>query len=316
MSRSRIIRNILILILAFLLFTIWYQKCIINDVPTSTLPLVKYYDVYLISTDEKYQFWQYVNNGAADMAEIVGINYFWRAPVVREPEEQIKIINKVVEDGADGLLVVADDPRLISGAIEDAKARGVKVVYIDAPANEEVITTLSTDNYEAGFAAGYSMISNLKKSGIKEGSIGIIDVRSKVTTQQRDAGFRDALNTEPSYKVLETIDTNGDPRNAELAAEQMINQNDNLVGLFATNEGTSEGIGNAIKKNKNNIVGIGFDKSDTTMELFNEGSLKAIISQHPYTMGYLGVAEIVAALLGKDTGPSFIDTDFTVIEKD
>jgi ribose transport system substrate-binding protein len=49
------------------------------------------------------------------------------------------------------------------------------------------------------------------------------------------------------------------------------------------------------------------------LELLRAGSIKAIIAQNPYTMGYLGVAEAVAAILGKDTGPDYINTGVGVI---
>ena len=48
------------------------------------------------------------------------------------------------------------------------------------------------------------------------------------------------------------------------------------------------------------------------MKLLNDGSLKVIINQNPYTMGYLGMAEAIAAILGKNTGPEFINTGVTV----
>jgi ribose transport system substrate-binding protein len=86
------------------------------------------------------------------------------------------------------------------------------------------------------------------------------------------------------------------------------------VGKYRFNVGTSQGVGYAIKANDNRFVGIGFDKSDITMKLFNDGSLKVIINQNPYTMGYHGMAEAIAAVLGKDTGPSFINTGFSVLE--
>jgi ribose transport system substrate-binding protein len=85
--------------------------------------------------------------------------------------------------------------------------------------------------------------------------------------------------------------------------------------LFATNEVTSEGVGTAIKANQNRIVGIGFDKSDLNLKLLDSGSLKAIVVQNPYTMGYLGMAEAFAALKGYDTGPSYIDTGVSVLRK-
>ncbi len=248
------------------------------------------------------------------MAALTGVKYFWRYPDERNPDKQITVINNAVDDGAVALLVAADNPKLISGAIEDAKARGVKVIYVDAPANEEAVTTLSTENYEAGFAAGNKMIEYLEGQGMESGSIGIVSIINKSTTMQREEGFRDAFAEKTDYTILKTVYTNGEPYNAQLAAQELINQNSDLVGLFGTNEGTSEGVGYANKAYDNRIVGVGFDKSDITKKLLNEGSLKVIIEQNPYTMGYLGMAEAIASILGKNTGPNFINTGFTILE--
>jgi ribose transport system substrate-binding protein len=314
MKHRRIIVDIAVIIVAFFVFVIWYENCIKDTVPTSSFSQVSSYDVYLITPDESYQFWQYMNQGAADMAELMGVRYFWRVPEDRTARKQIEVINEVVNDGADALLVAADDPKLISNAIEDAKARGVEIVYVDAPANEEAKTTLATENYDAGYIAGEKMLSYLDQLGMDSGSIGIISIEDKSTALQREDGFRDALAAKLRYIPLPTVYTNGESAEAQQAAENLINQNSDLVGLFATNEGTTQGIGNAIQANNNKFVGIGFDRSDATMRLLDGGSLKAIINQNPYTMGYLGMAEAMAAMLGKDTGPTYINTGFTVLE--
>lgn len=315
MKLKKIIIDITVIVAAFILFVIWYENCIRNTVPTSELSNVKYYEVYLITPAEDYQFWEYVNKGAADMSADIGINYKWLTPSQRDPENQNELINQAVDEGADALLVAVEDPKLISGVIEDAKAKGVKVVYVDAPATEEAIITLATNNYEAGLTAGKLMITTLERMGIEDGSIGIISKKSKATTMLREEGIRDAFAADSRYSLLETEYTNGDPDTAKLAAENIINKNMDLVGLFGTNEGNSQGMGEAIKDHNNRYVGIGFDKSDITMKLLSEGSLKAIINQNPYTMGYLGMAEAVAALLGRNTGPNFINTGYSVIEK-
>lgn len=38
--------------------------------------------------------------------------------------------------------------------------------------------------------------------------------------------------------------------------------------------------------------------------------------QNSYTMGFLGMAEAVAAILEKDTGPIYINTGISVLKKD
>jgi ribose transport system substrate-binding protein len=313
---KKTIIDISVIFIAFLLFIIWHQNVITNKTQ-ETLSRLPIYDVYLITTDKQYEYWENMNKGAADMAEAIGVKYTWDAPEQRNVNEQIKVIQKAVNAGAEAILVAADDPRLISRVIEDAKARSVKVIYVDSPAYEEAITTLATDNYEAGVQAAQSMISILDSDGITSGSIGIVSYASKANTELRERGFRDTLVNDPRFRVLDTIYTaSGEPEEAQEAAELMIKQNEDLVALFGTNEGTSEGVGYAIRENDNRYIGVGFDKTEANSKLLQNGSLRAIIAQNPYTMGYLGVAEAVAALLGKDTGPEFINTGIKVIKKE
>jgi len=268
MRWNRIMMDIAVITLAFLLFIIWHRNSIENVVQT-TIPNIEFYKVYLITTDKGYQYWEILNERAADMA-----------------------------------------------AIEDAKARNVKIIYVDSPAYEEATTTLTTNNYEAGVLAGQTMISILDEMGIESGSIGIINLAAKENTRLREIGFRDTLAKDVRFKVLETIYTETDiPEDTQEAAERMINENEDLVALFGTSEGTSIGVGNAIKANENRYVGVGFDKTEVMTQLLNDGNLQAIIDQNPYTMGYLGMAQAVAAIFGKDTGPEYIDTGVTVVRR-
>ncbi len=316
MRLRKIMIDIAVISLAFILFVAWHQGVIVRKAQM-TIARVKFYEVYLITTDKEYQYWDFINQGAADMARAVGINYFWDAPEERTVFGQIDVINRAVESGAEALLIAADDPKRISSVVEDAKARGVKVIYVDSPAYEEAVTTLATDNYEAGVRGGETMISILDEMGITEGSIGIIGYAEKANAELREKGFRDTLAKDGRFQVLDTLETRrGDPKEAQELAELLIKENEDLVGLFGTNEGTSVGVGNAIKANDNRYIGVGFDQTDTMMELLRNGSLKAIIDQNPYTMGYLGMAEAVAAILGKDTGPEYINTGVSVIRSD
>lgn len=315
MKYKKIMIDIVVIFFAFILFVVWHQNTIKDAKQVSSLKLIRYYEIYLITTDKEYQYWEFLNRGATDMAKAVGVKFYWDAPEERNANKQIEVIKKAVDSGADALLVAADDPKKISGVIEDAKARGVKVIYVDSPANEEAISTLATNNYEAGVIAGKQMLAALEAKGSKGGSIGIVSVADKENTALREMGFRKVIADDGRFILLETEYTNGDPMVAQGVSERIIAENADLVSLYGTNEGTSEGVGNAIKANNNNYVGVGYDKTDINMQLLKEGGLDVIIDQNPYTMGYLGVAQAVAAILGKDTGPDYIDTGVTIIKE-
>ena len=252
--------------------------------------------------------------GAREMASMLGVTYEWDAPLTRDVNEQIQIFNNAVAAGADAIMLAASDPLKISGAVEEAKAKGVKIIYVDAPAFEEAVITLATDNYTAGRIAGENMFYELEEIGATYGSIGIIGVTPENrTTVNRELGFRDYFKPFATYQILETIYTNGDPELAKQATEKYIRDNPNLVGVFSTNEGSTLGMGYALRENDINITGIGFDITETIQEMIRDNTIQAVMVQNPFTMGYLGMAQAVAALRGFDTGPKFINTGVTVV---
>jgi len=311
MNLKRITVNAVVILLAFALFILYYEKSIKSK--TIAVSSLSRYRVTLVTMDKISSFWDIMNQGASDMAKLLGVTYNWLAPAERNVDEQIEIIRNAANEGVDAMLIAASDPVKVSGAIEDAKALGVKIIYVDAPAYEEGIVTLATNNYSAGLTAGQTMIDELEALGIRSGSIGIIGVtRENITTAERERGFRDAINANGNYRLLETRYTDGiRPHEFAMPAE-LIMENADLVGLFGTNENTTEGVGAAIRQSGRNIVGIGFDINPNIEQMIEAGYLKAVMLQNPYTMGYLGMAEAVAALLGLDTGPEFIDTGVSV----
>lgn len=315
MKPKKIIIDILIIIAAFALFVLWFNNNE-KDATFTTVPLNQDYKIYLITKDNYYQFWHFINDGAADMSALLGLNYIWDAPEAVDFVKQTEILNNAVKNGADAIVIAASDIIELTNPIKEAKEKGVKIVYVDTPTMEEGIVTLATNNNEAGIIAAENMILELELLGIQKGEIGIVGLNTITeSTMQRERSFRKTIEEDGRYTLLNTVYEEGEPIASQAATTQLINEHEDLVGLFGTNEGSTEGIGNAIKADNNRIVGMGFDISDRNMELLEEESLKVVIDQNPYTMGYLGVAQAFAALKGFDTGPSYIDTGVSIIRK-
>lgn len=269
--------------------------------------------VYLITMDKMDQHWVNVDAGAKSMAQALGLNYKWDAPDVKDNAKQIEAVNNAVADKADLILLAANDPKAISEAVKNAKAKGVKIIYVDSAADEPAIATLSTNNYQAGVLAGETMIAELKAVGKTSGKIGIVGVNTATnSTMDRENGFKSVLEA-AGYTMLTTEYKDGDAAASQEAAYGFIVGNDDLVGLYGTNEGSTVGVGNAIKASGKGLIGIGFDKSDAIQGLLNDGSLKAAMAQNPFTMGYLGVGQAYAALNDLSTGPAVIDTGVAVL---
>lgn len=271
--------------------------------------------VYLITMDKMDQHWVKVDEGAKTMAGALGLKYKWDAPDVKDNAKQIEAVNNAVADKANLILLAANDPKAISAAVKNAQSKGVKIIYVDSGADVPAIATLSTNNFAAGELAGKTMIAELKAAGKAAGKIGIVSVNTATnSTMERENGFRNVVKA-AGYTILTTEYKDGDAAASQEAATGFISGNGDLVGLYGANEGSTVGVGNAIKASGKPIIGVGFDKSDAILGLLKSGALKAAMAQNPYTMGYLGVAQAYAALADLSTGPAVIDTGVSVLRK-
>ena len=273
------------------------------------------YKIALITMDSVDQHWVSLKEGAEEEAKADGVTVDFMAPDVKDDAKQIECINNAVAGGYDAILVAANSEDAVSGALQEAVDAGIKIVYVDSPANVEAEATFSTDNKAAGKTAGEEMIKALEDKGVKDGSIGIVNINNSTNTAiQREAGFREAFEG-TDYELLETQFCEGDAAKAQTIAENYITEG--VVGIYGTNEGASTGVGNAIKASgSDEIVGVGFDKSDTLKGLIEDGYLVCTMAQNPDQMGKLGVQACIKALNGEDLGGEVTDTGVSVLTKE
>lgn len=270
--------------------------------------------IALITMDSIDQHWVTLNEGAQKAAEECGVTVTFMAPNVKDDALQIEQVNNAVAGGYQAIVVAANGPDAISAALKDAASQGVKIVYVDSPANVEAEATFSTDNTAAGKTAGETMLKKLTEDGVTEGKIGIINVNAATAScVMREEGFRSAFEG-TGFTLMETQYCEGDAAKSQSIAENYITQG--VVGIFGCNEGSTTGAGNAIKASGDNkIIGVGFDKSDAINGLIQDGFLLATMAQNPDVMGYEGVKAAVAALNGESLGGAVTDTGVSVLTK-
>lgn len=270
--------------------------------------------VFLITMDQMDQHWQHVNAGCEKaVAEVGGIDYKWLAPDVKDDNKQIESINNAVAAGADVILLAANGPNAVTAALKEATSAGVKIIYVDSAADYPAEQTLATDNVAAGATAGQQMLDAFKAKGITSGTIGIISVNAATaSTVARESGFRKVFEG-TKFTLLETQYCNGDAAISKDMSSNFITQG--VVGLFGANEGSTVGVGNAIKEASKDIIGVGFDKSDMIMSLIDHGYLLCTMAQNPEVMGYEGIKTAKNVLDGKAISKKYVDTGVSVLTK-
>ena len=269
--------------------------------------------IALITMDSIDQHWVTLNEGAQEEAKELGVTVSFMSPNTKDDAQQIECVNNAVAGGYQAIIVAANGPDAISSALKEAKDAGIKIVYVDSPANVEAEATFSTDNEAAGETAGKEMLKALEESGITSGKIGIVNVNAATdSTVKREAGFRSAFEGK-GYELMETQYGEGDAAKSQTIAENYITQG--VVGIFGCNEGSTNGAGNAVKAAGADVVCVGFDKSDAILGLIDDGYILATMAQNPDVMGYEGVKAAVAALNGENLGGAVTDTGVSVLTK-
>lgn len=270
--------------------------------------------IYLITMDQMDQHWVNVDKGAQKAAaELGNVEYKWIAPDVKDDAKQIECVNNAIAGGAQAIMIAANGPDAITASLKEAADEGIKIIYVDSPANFDAVATLATDNQAAGKTAGTKLIESLKEKSITSGKIGVIGVNASTdSTVKREAGFRSAFEG-TEFELLETQYSDGDAAKAKDIGANYITEG--CVGLFGTNEGSTVGAGNAIQEAGGDVLAVGFDKSDMILQLIKNDFLVATMAQNPDVMGYEGVKTAADALDGKEPASKNLDTGVSVLDK-
>ena len=162
------------------------------------------YKIALITMDSIDQHWITLKEGAEKAAAELGVELTFMAPNTKDDALQIEQVNNAVSAGNKAIIVAANGPDAISSALKEAEAAGVKIIYVDSPANVEAEATFSTDNTAAGKTAGETMLDALTEKGVTSGKIGIVNVNAATAScVARENGFRSAFEG-TGFELLET----------------------------------------------------------------------------------------------------------------
>ncbi len=272
------------------------------------------YKIYLITMDQGSNYWQNIDAGCRQAAEEIGdIDYHWLAPTARSVAEQKKCVDRAVAEGAQAILISAASETELNENLREATANGIKIVYVDSAATEKALATLMTDNEQAGRVAGATMRQALYDAGISSGTIGIVAMNQHAqNTILRIEGFRSIFKN-THFTVAPTIYMQTDRQDVK----DNVKVRPEYIGFFGANEQMTRAVSEQVWESGTNQIIIGFDTSDYTLSMIQEGVIYATMQQKPEKMGHDGLVLAVRALKGEssDTG-GVTDTGVAVITKE
>ena len=210
----------------------------------------KKWRVMVIPKGTTHEFWQSVHAGASQgAAESGDVEIIWQGPAREDDRtEQIKLIQGAVASGVDGIVLAPLDAKALVEPVEQAIAKGIKVVIFDSGLESDKISSfVATDNYHGGILAA-------KRLGEILGGKGrIILLRYAVgsaSTDERERGFTDTIKREfPGVTYLSDDQYSGATSDlAQQKAQNLITRfRGQIDGIFCPNESSAVGMLRALE---------------------------------------------------------------------
>ncbi|MGF1909730.1 ABC transporter substrate-binding protein [Vibrio kasasachensis] len=276
-------------------------------------------DIYIpvVSKGYQHEFWQTVKLGSDTAAKELGVKTSFVGPAAEtQVSEQIQLMEDMMARRPDAILLAALDSNALVIPVEEAKSRGIEIATFDSGINSDIPKSfIATNNIKAGADAATTLANMIDGKG----KVGIIaHVAGTQSAVERSQGFIDAIAEKyPNIEVLEVQYSDGDPQKAMDKTIDMVRANPDLAAVYATNEGATLGVANAIDSLglAGELKVMGFDNTEGIIAFLKAGTIQGFVVQDAYQIGYQGLTTLYNVLEGKKVS-NIIDIPVKVVTMD
>lgn len=226
--------------------------------------------------------------------------------VVKQTSDIEDLISKKIKV----LIVNPVDSQAIAPAVSDAKKAGIPVIAVDrAVIGESVTCQIASDNVAGAKMAGEYLLSLVGENAEVAELQG---VNGASATIDRGKGFHQAVDGK--LNVVASLTANFNRVEGLSVAENILQGNPELKGIFAHNDEMALGALEAATASGKQIVIVGFDATDDALAAVKDGTLAATVAQQPEQMGKVAVETALQIIAGNSV-PESIPVDVALIKK-
>ncbi|MEQ9763112.1 substrate-binding domain-containing protein [Streptococcus jiangjianxini] len=221
-------------------------------------------------------------------------------------------VQNFVSQNVDAILINPVDSDAIVPAIKAANSANIPVILLDRGSNGgDVLTTVASDNVEAGKMAADYIIKELGK-GAK--TFELSGVPGASATVDRGNGFNEVAKNQ--LDILSSQSANFDRAKALNTAQNMIQGNKDVQAVFAQNDEMAMGAAQAAKAaGLDNVLIVGIDGQPDAHESIKKGDMSATIAQQPAKMGEIAIQAAIDHYQGKKVDKETVSPIFLVTKE-
>jgi len=255
--------------------------------------------------------------GAQAAADELGVTLRVEIPEYWDATLQTDLLNTVVATKPDAIFIVPTDRAALIAPIQDAIDAGIAVFTLDTAIDADIaLASIASDNIDGGRIAARTLAAAIGGTG----KVFVVNVTAGISsTDEREKGFATELGQYPDITYLGQEYAGNDEDTATAIASAKLRAVPDLAGIFATSLPMAYGAAVAVEGEAaaQRVKLVGFDASPDQVELFRSGTVTALIAQHPYEMGDVGVRMAVAYLeTQQPPANKVVATGYTVVTPD
>jgi simple sugar transport system substrate-binding protein len=277
-------------------------------------PSYKFVFVNHVTTNPFFTPTQY---GAADACKLLGSSYQWTGSENSNVSQMVTALNSAVTSGASGIAIALTDLHAFNAPVEAALKAGIPVVAYnaDAPGNAR-LAYIGQDLKKAGEEMGKRIVA-----AVGSGEVGLfIETPGSANLQPRIEGAEKAIKASGAAITTHSVTTGTVVAQEASAIEAWYLSHKNAKGMYAVGGGSTESLAKVMQKLGLSAKGIkagGFDLTEQTQKLLQQGNIEFTIDQQPYLQGFLPVLELFLwQVSGSLTGPAEVDTGLKFLNKE
>ena len=241
-------------------------------------------------------FFVTLRDGAQSAADEAGAELIVSDAQNDTAQQQDDIQNFVTQQ-VNVILVNPVDSDAVVPAIEAANQANIPVIALDRGASGgELATTIASDNVQGGNLAGEELIRLVGSGSVAqlEGTPGADPARD------RGQGFQDAIDAQSAVEVVASQSANFDRAEGLNVAENILQANPDIAGIFAQNDEMALGAVQALGGSAGDDVKVvGFDAIEDALSAIQDGTINATVAQQPAEIGSLGVENAISVINGE-----------------
>jgi rhamnose transport system substrate-binding protein len=244
------------------------------------------------------------DNGGKTAIEEFGGTFGEVGPVEATPDGQVSYINTLTQQGVGAIVISANDPKAIGGALTEARDAGVKVVTFDSDTDPEYRDVFINQADAEGIAK--VQVDLIAEQIGDAGEVAILSASANATNQNAWIELmKEELSTNhPNITLVETVYGDDDDQTSFDKTAALLQSHPDLKGIMSP---TTVGIAAAARylqtsEYQGKVALTGLGTPNQMRDYVDDGTVTAFALWNPADLGYLAAYAAKALIEGDITG--------------